>query len=126
MQPVWVGDVAKVFVDAIGNEKTIGKVYEVAGPDVMTWPELYAICERYMAGAKARRAIGVPSWLARGVAQVAEGVGITGLPFGADQVVMAGEDNVASDKGLTQLDADFGLKRARFERLLGKYGPKMT
>ncbi|QQE13247.1 complex I NDUFA9 subunit family protein [Planctomycetota bacterium] len=126
VQPVWVEDVAKVFVDAIENEKTIGEIYEVAGPDRLTWPELYGICERHMSGAKSRKAIGVPSWLAKGVAQVAEGVGITGLPFGSDQVVMAGEDNVASDKGLVQLDVDFGLKRQGFEQLVGKYGPRMT
>ncbi|QDU35168.1 short chain dehydrogenase [Poriferisphaera corsica] len=126
VQPVWVEDVAAMFVEAVENKQTIGQIYDVAGADRMSWPQMYEICQKYIAGAKHRPAVGVPSWFAKKVAGIAERVGVTSLPFGKDQVLMAEEDNVANDAELERLDRDLGIKRSGFEEVVKKYGPTMT
>lgn len=40
LQPVWVGDVAAAFVDALNNSATHGQAYELCGPKVYTLREL--------------------------------------------------------------------------------------
>ncbi len=39
-QPIWVEDVAQVFVNALENTATYGKIYELGGPNVYTLREL--------------------------------------------------------------------------------------
>ena len=39
-QPIWVEDVAQVFVNALDNTATYGKIYELGGPSVYTLREL--------------------------------------------------------------------------------------
>ena len=39
-QPIWVEDVAQVFVNALENTATYGKIYELGGPNVYTMREL--------------------------------------------------------------------------------------
>lgn len=41
IQPIWVDDVARGILEIAANDKTAGKVYEMAGPDVWTQRELY-------------------------------------------------------------------------------------
>lgn len=62
-QPVFVGDVAAVIVDALGKEGTFGQVYELGGPRVYTLRELVA----YTAALQGRRRliIGLPGPLAQ-------------------------------------------------------------
>lgn len=40
IQPVWNDDVARAILEIAANDKTAGKVYELAGPDVWTQREL--------------------------------------------------------------------------------------
>jgi uncharacterized protein YbjT (DUF2867 family) len=39
-QPIWVEDVANAFVNALENTATVGKIYELGGPDIVTMREL--------------------------------------------------------------------------------------
>jgi uncharacterized protein YbjT (DUF2867 family) len=39
-QPVWVGDVATAVVSALDDPQTIGKVYELGGPEILTLEEI--------------------------------------------------------------------------------------
>ena len=62
-QPVYVGDVAQAFVNALENPATFGKVYELGGPRVYTLRELVML-----AGAlsgHARPVLALPPALAR-------------------------------------------------------------
>src|SRR5215208_5826486 len=43
LQPVSVKDVAGAFVEALGNPKTVGEIYPLAGAQVVTWPEMHRI-----------------------------------------------------------------------------------
>lgn len=62
-QPVYVGDVARAFCNALENRATFGKIYELAGPKVYTLRQLVQLSGA-MAGHR-RPVIGLPSALAR-------------------------------------------------------------
>ena len=44
LQPVWVEDVAQAIVACLDDERTIGRTYELAGPQVLTLRELVQRC----------------------------------------------------------------------------------
>lgn len=62
-QPVYVEDVARAFVKALLDNRTIGKVYELAGPKVYTLRELVRLAGEY--SGHRRPVIGVPDAFAR-------------------------------------------------------------
>ena len=62
-QPIYVDDVARAFVNALDNQDTFGKTYDLAGPRVYTLRELVQLAGR--AGGHARPVIGLPDGLAR-------------------------------------------------------------
>ena len=62
-QPVYVGDVAQAFVDALDEPGTFGKVYELVGPHVYTLRQLVQLAGKY-SGHK-RVVIGLPDAIAR-------------------------------------------------------------
>jgi NADH dehydrogenase len=70
IQPIWADDVATYFVDAVGREDVTGKVYELGGPDVVTWNEFWARLKRAL-GLR-RPSIHVPMALLRANALVTE------------------------------------------------------
>ena len=43
MSPIHIKDVASIFVKALDMEKTIGKIYELGGPEIYNWIELIDI-----------------------------------------------------------------------------------
>jgi uncharacterized protein YbjT (DUF2867 family) len=51
-QPVWVGDVAETIVRALDDPKTIGKEFELGGPEILTLEEIE---RRTLAAVEARR-----------------------------------------------------------------------
>jgi NADH dehydrogenase len=62
-QPVYVGDVAQVFVDAIDDPSTVGQVYELVGPRKYSLRELVHLAGEY--SGHARPVIGLPNWIAQ-------------------------------------------------------------
>jgi uncharacterized protein YbjT (DUF2867 family) len=62
-QPVWVGDVADAFVNALDNLATHRQAYELAGPRIYTLRELVEFAAR--ARGSARPVIALPAGLAR-------------------------------------------------------------
>lgn len=92
-QPVYVGDVAQAFCNALNNRATYGKTYELAGPSVYTLRELVRLAGA-MAGCK-RPVIGLPSALGRLQATVLEF--LPGGPvMSRDNLDSMRVDNVAS------------------------------
>ena len=46
-QPIYVGDVVKVLIDALRNPQTDGQVYDIAGPEQVTMEEIIdLICQK--------------------------------------------------------------------------------
>src|SRR4029079_5261144 len=64
LQPVYVGDVARAFVDALENRKTVGEVYLLGGPDQLTWPQLHKTVSQHVVG-KRRWTMPMPAWKAK-------------------------------------------------------------
>jgi NADH dehydrogenase len=62
-QPVYVGDVAQAFVDALDDPSSIGRVYELVGPRQYSLRELVRLAGEY--SGHARPVIGLPDWIAR-------------------------------------------------------------
>ena len=69
-QPVWVEDVAAAIVKTLDDPATAGRIYECAGPDVMTLSDLVRLAGR-LAGCE-RMQIALPDGAARAQAWVLE------------------------------------------------------
>lgn len=112
LQPVWVEDVASCFAASVTLGCSEGEVYPMGGPEVLTWPELYAAARRHLPGARRKVIVAVPVWYARMIA------GLPGVPFNLDQVVMSQEDSTCEPG---KVEGDFGLKLAGFEDTFARY-----
>jgi uncharacterized protein YbjT (DUF2867 family) len=98
IQPVWLEDVARFFATIVDDERAAGRTWELGGPDVVTWNELYLAIAAALG--KKRRLLHVPFALARTGAWLTEW--LPGAPLTADQVAMieAG-DNVCANSDAT-------------------------
>jgi NADH dehydrogenase len=100
-QPVYVGDVAQAFVNALDDERTIGHIYELAGPTVYTLRELVRLAGGY--AGHPRPVIGLPDALARiqaGLLEHAPG----GPLMSRDNLDSMSVDNVAHGPIAAELD----------------------
>lgn len=95
IQPIWVEDVAAYFERAIDLPDAANRTFELGGPDIVTWNELYDLIKRTLG--KRRLKLHVPMSLMRVNAAVLEKLpGPT--PVTRDQLKMlAGPDNVVSN-----------------------------
>jgi uncharacterized protein YbjT (DUF2867 family) len=101
-QPIWIDDLAAYVTASLAEPAAANRTFELGGPDVVTWNELYGAIARTLG--KHRRLVHVPFALARAVARATQG--LPGAPLTADQVTMlAGPDNVASNDDATQVFA---------------------
>ncbi|HSU69255.1 MAG TPA: NAD(P)H-binding protein [Tepidisphaeraceae bacterium] len=114
LQPVFVDDVSRAFVDAIENPSTIHKTYDLAGSDRLTWPELHHLTARAVVG-HSRLAAPLPAWLAKALANV--GLGPL-LGFSRDQVIMSQENNTGDTEPFI---CDFGWTPRGFDQSLREY-----
>jgi uncharacterized protein YbjT (DUF2867 family) len=94
IQPIWIDDVAAHFARALDLPTAANKTFEIGGPDIVTWDELYRTIARVLG--KRRALTHFPSGLARAGAQLTQWV--PGAPLTTDQIAMieAG-DNVVTD-----------------------------
>jgi NADH dehydrogenase len=113
-QPVYVEDVAQAFVNALRNDRTIGKVYELAGPKVYTLRELVKLAGTYTG--HPRPVIGLPDSLARLQALIMEH-----MPGGPlltrDNLDSMKVDNVASGP----IDPELGITPTELEAVAPYY-----
>lgn len=97
-QPVSVYDVARIFADALGKPETIGRTFEVGGPEVLTLNEVYR--EIAAAIGKPRKPLlHLPLWWGRVLARVFESLALRGLidapPLTRDELKSLSRDNAA-------------------------------
>jgi uncharacterized protein YbjT (DUF2867 family) len=93
MQPIWVEDVAAFYAKALSLPGAVNKTFELAGPDAVTWEELYDRVQRVLG--KRRASFHVPIGLAKAGAAVVERLP-GNFPMSRDAITMLEyEDNVA-------------------------------
>ena len=97
--PVYVGDVVRAFLTALGDDSTAGERYELCGPRTYTLRELVA----YTARVTGRRRLiaGLGDGLSRFQARVLER--LPGKPFSTDNYLSTKVDSVCSINGLERL-----------------------
>jgi NADH dehydrogenase len=94
LQPIWVEDVAEYFARAVDHPNAANRTFELGGPDVVDWNELYLTIAKTLG--KSRRLVHVPLGAARAGARATQAV--PGSPLTTDQVEMlAGPDVVVSN-----------------------------
>lgn len=102
-QPVYVGDVARAFVQALKNPRTIGKTYELAGPKIYTLRELVELAGTYTG--HRRPVIALPDAMARMQAMLLEHAPGTPL-ITRDNLDSMKVDNVASGPVAPELELE--------------------
>jgi len=103
IQPIAVQDVVSHLIKAIELEPARDRTFDLAGPDRVTWNELYGLIADVIGKRRAR--IHVPFALARAQAALFER--LPGFPFTRDQLKMlAAGDNVGEIAATRQV---FGL-----------------
>ncbi|MEK6643989.1 MAG: complex I NDUFA9 subunit family protein [Planctomycetota bacterium] len=121
LQPVSVKDVAQCFVAALSEPATIGKAFDLGGPEAVTWKELYRICRATIPGAKAWKPIvGQPVWAAKLLAATVMKLPILPaiLRFNSGQVDMSQEDSVCDS---APVERALGLRLRDFRKELADY-----
>jgi uncharacterized protein YbjT (DUF2867 family) len=93
-QPIFVGDLATAIVDVAEGAGTPGAVYELGGPEVLSFRDLLERTEEY-AGRK-RVFISLPFWLAKLQALLTWPLPNSMRPVTVDQVRLLQSDNVVS------------------------------
>jgi uncharacterized protein YbjT (DUF2867 family) len=97
IQPIWVDDVAEHFARALDTPAAANKTFEIGGPDIVTWDELYRTIAKVLG--KRRALAHVPASLARSGARATQW--LPKAPLSADQVAMI----EAGDNVVTNTDA---------------------
>jgi len=97
VQPIWIDDVAEHFARALDTPAAANKTFEIGGPDIVTWDELYRTIAKVLG--KRRALAHIPASLARSGARATQW--IPKAPLSADQVAMI----EAGDNVVTNTDA---------------------
>lgn len=117
IQPIWIGDVGAYFAASIDKPEAAGRTFELGGPDVVDWDELWARIRQTL-GIRRRPTMHLPTRLMRIPAMLTERLP-GNIPLTRDLLTMleAG-DNVASNDdavrtfGLSLVPLDEQLRRA--------------
>ncbi len=115
IQPVYVGDVADAVVAALMDEASQGKIYELGGPDIITFREAMRFVLQSIG--RSRKLLSVP-FPVMGMAAMAMAI-LPNPPVTRDQLKLLKIDNVVSPNapGL----ADLGLTPTGMELIVPKY-----
>jgi NADH dehydrogenase len=116
IQPIWVDDVAAYFAGSIDLEGAAGRTFEIGGPDVITWDDLYSRIATVLG--KRRAKLHLPFGLMRAQAKVIEALPGPS-PITPDQVKMleVGDNVITNDEAqrtfeLALVPLDEQLRRA--------------
>ncbi|MEC5291493.1 complex I NDUFA9 subunit family protein [Aurantimonas sp. C2-6-R+9] len=118
-QPVYVGDVAEAIAATVDGKVAGGRVYELGGPEILTFRELME--EMLAVIARKRRFVTIPFGAAASMARVMRF--LPGAPLTEDQVRQLRHDNVVSEEAIAEGRdlAAFGLKGHTIDAILPTY-----
>ena len=99
-QPVYVGDVAAAIVAAVEGKGKPGTVYELGGPEVISFRKLLDRTQEW--AGRDRWYLRMPFWLAKLAAFLTVPLPNTLRPLTVDQVRMLQKDNVVSEAAIKE------------------------
>lgn len=120
-QPVYVTDVAEAVAKSVEGKVAKGKIYEIGGPDVLTFKNCLEILMKTID--RKRTLLPVPFGIASMIGSVASLVPFITPPLTSDQVTLLKSDNVVSANAQTEgrtLQA-FGIAPTSVEAVLPSY-----
>jgi len=91
MSPVHAEDVAKAFAGCLNDPQTIGKTYELGGPEALSWPDIL----QRIAAATGRRKLTIPVPIGLMKLSAALLDWLPGFPVTREQLTMLAEGNTA-------------------------------
>jgi len=112
-QPIWVEDVARVFVQCIANRHVSGKTYELAGPNTYSFMELMTLLMTTLQ--RKRLLLAVPNIAAKLLANISSILPTP--PLTTDQLLLLQHDNIINGSAFPP---QFG-KPANLEAVLPSY-----
>ncbi len=115
LQPVFVENVAEACVRVLANPSTIGKVYELGGPEVYTYRALVQLVLKQVD--RRRILVPVPFFVWDALATLL--AFLPNPPLTRDQVKLMKRDNVVDGKELTL--KDLGIDPVSVEEILPSY-----
>lgn len=99
MSPVHIGDVARAFVAALENDKTIGQTFALGGPEVLSWRTM--VCRIAEATGRQKWILPMPVWIMRVGATLFDWLPF--FPVTRGQLTMLEEGNTADPEATEQL-----------------------
>lgn len=122
--PIFVEDVAKVFVESLRQDIAIGQVYPVSGAQGIAFSDMLRFYGDLITPKPMRRpAIGIPWRLAALQARLASALGAgKRLPFDEGMAIMGGRDSIADNSKMKQ---DLGIEVRGFEESLRLYADQL-
>ncbi|WP_026613537.1 complex I NDUFA9 subunit family protein [Ensifer aridi] len=120
-QPVYVADVAEAVARAVDGKLKGGTIYELGGPQVLTFRECLEIMLKTID--RKRRFVSIPFGIASLMGSVASLVPFITPPLTADQVVLLKTDNVVSAEAEAEgrTLAGIGIKSTMLDSILPTY-----
>ncbi len=116
LQPVSVDDVSQTIVQALSKPETIGKTYEIGGPEKLTYTEIVTTIARGLHSKKPK--LRIPMVLAEVAAKLFQRFAF--FPFTTDQLTMLKDENIVKDRSREEeWKSTFTLPLKRFESLAG-------
>ena len=91
-QPVFVGDIAEAVADTVEGKVPNGRIYELGGPEVLTFREMME--EMLHVVGRKRRLVTIPFGAASAMARMMRF--LPGAPLTEDQVALLKSDNIVS------------------------------
>ncbi len=107
MSPVYVKDVAAVFVQALDMPETVGRIFPLCGPESMSWKEILKTIAT--AAGTTKLALPAPALLLKGLASALDRFEF--FPITRDQLTMLMEGNTCDEYNVFQ---NFGLEPTPF------------
>jgi uncharacterized protein YbjT (DUF2867 family) len=120
VQPIWVEDVARLMAGALGLSATVGRTFEVGGPDLLEFREFLQIIARVILG-REKRQLPIPTFAVRAGAWVAAHT-VHDPPITPDELRMLLAAVPCDIRPM--LDA-FAVQPAPFEATLASYAAEL-
>jgi uncharacterized protein YbjT (DUF2867 family) len=116
LQPIWVDDVAAFFAESVSAAGVGGRTFELGGPDVVTWNELYDRIRKVLG--KRRPTFHIPVGLLRAGATMTDWLPFAPITRDQLKMLVEGGDQVCDPApaieafGVTPVGLDEQLRRA--------------